>query len=152
MSRNSVGLLTIGLITVGLTMSGGCTKPTQAARPEALSVEVASVEQRDVPIYSEWIGTLDGYVNADIKAQVPGYLLKQDYTEGSFVQKGQVLFEIDPRPFEAVVDQASGQLAQANGQLSQAKAQLTVDGQRRLHVRPGENLYHRLEPGGPGDR
>jgi RND family efflux transporter MFP subunit len=64
-------------------------------------------------------------VNADIKAQVPGYLMKQDYTEGSFVTKGQLLFEIDPRPFEAVVDQAKGQLAQAAGQLAQANAQLT---------------------------
>ena len=104
----------------------GCTKSTTAAKPpDALEVKVAPVVQRDVPIYSEWIGTLDGYVNADIKAQVSGYLLKQDYTEGSFVQKGQVLFEIDPRPFQAVVDQARGQLAQASGQLSQARAQLT---------------------------
>jgi RND family efflux transporter MFP subunit len=83
------------------------------------------VAQKDVPIYTEWVGSLDGIVNADIKAQVSGYLLKQDYTEGSFVQKGQLLFEIDPRPFQAVVDQGEGQLAQANGQLAQAKAQLT---------------------------
>jgi membrane fusion protein (multidrug efflux system) len=85
---------------------------------------VANVEQRDVPIYNEWIGTLDGFVNADIKAQVSGYLLKQDYTEGSFVKQGQLLFEIDPRPFQAAVDQAKGHLALANGQLAQAKAQL----------------------------
>jgi len=85
---------------------------------------VATVEQKDVPIYSEWIGTLDGFVNADIKAQVSGYLLKQDYTEGSFVSKGQLLFEIDPRPFQAVLDQAIGRLAEANGQLSQAQAQV----------------------------
>jgi RND family efflux transporter MFP subunit len=71
------------------------------------------------------VGTLDGFVNADIKAQVTGYLMKQDYTEGSFVQKGQLLFEIDPRPFQAVVEQGEGQLAQATGQLAQAKAQLT---------------------------
>ena len=80
------------------------------------------VEQKDVPIYGEWIGTLDGLVNADIKAQVSGYLLKQDYTEGSFVRKGQLLFEIDPRPFQAALDQAEGQLAQAKGQLAQAQA------------------------------
>jgi RND family efflux transporter MFP subunit len=105
---------------------GGCVKNSQAARaPERLVVEVAAVEQRDVPIYNEWIGTLDGYVNADIKAQVTGYLLKQDYTEGTPVTKGQLLFEIDPRPFQAVVDQGRGQLAQANAQLAQAKAQLT---------------------------
>jgi membrane fusion protein (multidrug efflux system) len=77
-----------------------------------------------VPIYGEWIGTLEGMVNADIKAQVSGYLLKQDYIEGSFVRTGQLLFEIDPRPFQAALDQATGQLAQASGQLAQANAQL----------------------------
>jgi membrane fusion protein (multidrug efflux system) len=107
-------------------MMSGCAGTSQAAKaPDTpLVVEVAKVEQRDVPIYNEWIGTLDGNVNADIKAEVTGYLLKQDYTEGSFVQKGELLFEIDPRPFQAGVDQAKGQLAQANGQLAQAKAQL----------------------------
>ena len=87
-------------------------------------VEVARVEQKDIPIEREWIGTLDGMVNAAIKAQVTGYLLTQNYAEGSFVSKGQLLFEIDPRPFQAAVDQAEGQLAQANAQLAQAKAQL----------------------------
>jgi RND family efflux transporter MFP subunit len=117
---------TIVMIPVTMIMEGGCAKGTQAGQaPSQLVVGVAAVEQRDVPIYSEWIGTLDGYVNADIKAQVAGYLLKQDYTEGSPVQKGQLLFEIDPRPFQAAVDQAKGQLAQANGQLAQARAQLT---------------------------
>jgi membrane fusion protein (multidrug efflux system) len=113
---------------VGLALIGaaGCSKGTLAAHaPETPDVDVVPVEQKDVPIYGEWIGTLDGLVNADIKAQVSGYLLKQDYTEGSFVQRGQLLFEIDPRPFQAVVDQAQGQLAQATGQLAQAKAQLT---------------------------
>jgi RND family efflux transporter MFP subunit len=92
---------------------------------------VVQVEQRDVPVYREWIGTLDGMVNAAIRAQVTGYLLRQSYSEGSFVRKGQLLFEIDPRPFQAAVDQAQGQLAQANGQVAQAKAQL-VDAQARL--------------------
>ena len=114
------------LIGIGAISSAGCSTSTQGAKTsEPPVVEVAQVEQRDVPIYTEWIGTLDGIVNADIKAQVSGYLLKQDYTEGSFVKKGQLLFEIDPRPFQAVVDQGEGQLAQANGQLAQAKAQLT---------------------------
>jgi membrane fusion protein, multidrug efflux system len=111
---------------VSLLISIGCSKSTQASTPsEPPVVEVVPVEQKDVPIYSEWIGTLDGLVNADIKAQVPGYLTKKDYTEGDFVQKGQLLFEIDPRPFQASLEQAEGQLAQANGQLAQAKAQLT---------------------------
>jgi membrane fusion protein (multidrug efflux system) len=109
-----------------MAASVACSNNTQAARAsEPPVVEVVQVEQKDVPIYTEWIGTLDGFVNADIKAQVSGYLLRQDYTEGSFVQQGQLLFEIDPRPFQAVVDQGEGQLAQANGQLAQAKAQLT---------------------------
>jgi membrane fusion protein (multidrug efflux system) len=82
------------------------------------------VQQRNVPIYEEWIGTLDGLVNADIKAQVSGYLIQQAYTEGTFVSKGQLLFQIDPRPFQAALDQAQGQLAQSQGVLEQARAQL----------------------------
>jgi membrane fusion protein (multidrug efflux system) len=85
-------------------------------------VMVAQVEQRDVPIYGEWIGTLDGFVNADVRAQVTGYLVRQDYKEGAFVNKGQLLFEIDPRPFQAALDQAEGQLAQAKAQLTNAEA------------------------------
>jgi membrane fusion protein (multidrug efflux system) len=77
-----------------------------------------------VPIYKEWIGTLDGFVNADIKAQVTGYLVQQAYTEGTFVKQGQLLFQIDSRPFQAALDQAQGRLAQAQGQVAQARAQL----------------------------
>src|SRR5258708_38948926 len=122
----NVKWLTTCSIVILMTVSVGCSTSAETAKaPEPPVVEVVQVEQKDVPIYTEWIGTLDGIVNADIKAQVSGYLLKQDYTEGSFVQKGQLLFEIDPRPFQAVVDQGEGQLAQANGQLAQAKAQLT---------------------------
>jgi membrane fusion protein (multidrug efflux system) len=112
---------------MGSLALAGCSSTTQGANkaPNPASVEVVQVEQKDVPIYSEWIGTLDGSVNADIKAEVSGYLLKQDYIEGSFVKQGQLLFEIDPRPFQAAFDQAEGQLAQANGQLATAKAQQT---------------------------
>jgi membrane fusion protein (multidrug efflux system) len=94
--------------------------------PGASAVEVAPVEQKDVPIYGEWIGTLAGQVNADVKAQVTGYLLRRDYQEGSHVSKGQLLFEIDPRPFKAALDQAKGQLAQAEAQLVQDEAQLAT--------------------------
>src|SRR5579859_2502724 len=115
----------IGLIVTTLLVATGCSQSTSATKPAPPpDVEVVQVEQKDVPIYGEWIGTLDGLVNADIKAQVSGYLLRQDYTEGAPVRKGQLLFEIDPRPFQATVDQAQGQLAQADGQLAQAKAQL----------------------------
>jgi RND family efflux transporter MFP subunit len=118
--------MTVCLIVTSVTGSVGCSSRANTPKtPEPPVVEVVQVEQKDVPIYTEWVGTTDGVVNADIKAQVSGYLMKQDYTEGSFVQKGQLLFEIDPRPFQAVVDQGAGQLAQANGQLAQAKAQLT---------------------------
>lgn len=85
-------------------------------------VGVAEVEQRDVPIMSEWIGTLDGLVNADVRAQVTGYLLRQGYQEGAFVKQGQLLFEIDPRPFQALVDQAQGELDQATATRSNAEA------------------------------
>src|SRR6202161_186682 len=106
-----------------VTATGCSNKTNAAAAPAPPQVEIAEVQQKDVPIYSEWIGTLDGLVNADIKAQVSGYLLEQAYKEGTFVKKGQLLFQIDPRPFQAVVDQTEGQLAQAQGQLEQARAQ-----------------------------
>lgn len=110
-----------------ILITQGCGKTTGAsAAPPPLQVRTAEVRQMDVPLYREWIGTLDGLVNADIKAQVTGYLTNQAYTEGSFVQKGQLLFQIDPRPFQATVDRAQGQLAQAEGQLEQARAQLTL--------------------------
>ncbi len=102
----------------------GCTNTQASPSPPPPTVETVQVQQKDVTIFHEWIGTLDGLVNADIKAQVSGYLVRQDYTEGSFVQKGQPLFEIDPRPFQAALDQAEGRLAQSQGQLAQARAQL----------------------------
>jgi membrane fusion protein (multidrug efflux system) len=110
------------LINLAVVAMAGCTKSTQAAAPQSVDVEVVQVEQKDIPIYGQWIGTLDGFVNADVKAQVTGYLLKQEYKEGSFVRKGQLLFQIDPRPFQAVLDQAKAQLAQAKGQLVNAEA------------------------------
>ena len=103
-------------------VSHGKTTAGEAART-APEVEVANVEQKDIPVYREWVGTLDGLVNAAIRAQVTGYLMTQNYAEGSFVKKGQLLFEIDPRSLQAAADQARGQLAQANGQLAQAQAQ-----------------------------
>jgi RND family efflux transporter MFP subunit len=112
-------------LTIALLATAACSVRTSAASPPPLpDVRVATVEQRDVPIYHEWIGTLDGMVNAAIRAEVTGYLLSQTYTEGSFVRKGQSLFEIDARPFQAALDQAQGQLSQARGQVAQARAQL----------------------------
>jgi membrane fusion protein (multidrug efflux system) len=113
----------ICLIVVGLIV--GAVRPWEHAlgAPNASpDVEVAEVEQKDVPIYGEWIGTLDGLANADVRAQVTGYILKQGYQEGASVRKGQLLFEIDPRPFQAALDQAEGQLAQAKASLANAEA------------------------------
>jgi RND family efflux transporter MFP subunit len=121
---------TIVIVAV-LFVPAGCGKSEQSqARPP--EVEVVQVKQKDVPIWHEWIGTLDGLVNAQIRPQVTGYLLRQNYKDGSFVKKGQLMFEIDPRTFQAALDQAKGQLANAEQQLAQAeanqvKAQLDVD-------------------------
>src|SRR2546425_546266 len=123
---------TLCVIVIALLVALGGSKgkgtPLPASPPE---VAVVEVEQKDVPIYSEWIGTLDGMVNAEIKAQVSGYLLSKNYTEGSYVRKGQLLFEIDPRPLQAALDQARGDLAKAEGQVAQATAQL-LQSQARL--------------------
>jgi membrane fusion protein (multidrug efflux system) len=108
-----------------LLIASGCARSSEAmAAQPPLEVEVADVQQKDVPVYREWIGTLDGLVNADIKAEVSGYLVQQAYTEGTFVKQGQLLFQIDARPFRAAADQAQGQLAQCQGQLEQSRAQL----------------------------
>ena len=119
-------------LALGLVISStiGCTGKTSGSMPPP-TVEVAQVEQKDVPIYGEWIGTLDGFTNADVRAQVSGYLLRQGYQEGAFVRKGQLLFEIDPRPFQAALDQAEGQLAQATANLANAEA---VQGRTQLDV------------------
>jgi RND family efflux transporter MFP subunit len=98
----------------------GCTSGASAPSPPAPTVEFVSVIQQDVPIYSEWVATLDGYVNAQIQPRVAGYIIRQNYKEGSVVRKGEVLFEIDPRPFKAALDQAKAQLAQAEAQLGKA--------------------------------
>jgi membrane fusion protein (multidrug efflux system) len=118
----SAGALVLALLFFA-THSGA--KPAAQA-PPAPVVEVASVQQKDVPVYGEWIGTLAGQVNANVKAEVGGYLLTQNYKEGSYVKKGELLFEIDPRPFQAALDQAEGQLAQARAQLGQYEAQLAT--------------------------
>ncbi|WP_263355406.1 efflux RND transporter periplasmic adaptor subunit [Acidicapsa acidisoli] len=114
----------VGAILLNLVVHSGAKASVQP--PSSPLVEVATVEQKDVPVYGEWIGTLAGQVNADVKAQVTGYLLTRKYKEGSYVKKGQLLFEIDPRPFQAALDQAKGQLAQARAQLIQNQAQLAT--------------------------
>jgi membrane fusion protein, multidrug efflux system len=109
------------LLVVILHLFLGCKK-SDAPQSSAPQVEVVRVEQKDVPIWKEWIGTLDGLWNAQIRPQVTGYLLRQTYTDGAFLKKDQLMFEIDPRTFQAVLDQAKGQLANAEGQVSTAQA------------------------------
>ncbi|HVF90003.1 MAG TPA: efflux RND transporter periplasmic adaptor subunit [Blastocatellia bacterium] len=119
------GLAAIFLVAAVLSTAAGCSKAKGNQQPvSAPEVEVVKVEQKDVSLYSEWIGTLDGMVNAEIKSQMSGYLLSKHYEEGSFVKKGQLLFQIDPKPFQAALDQAKGDLAKAEGQLAQASGQL----------------------------
>src|ERR1043166_5255585 len=114
---NSSGLI----VVAALVCLGGCKGKPHVDSPAPLLVEVTTVTQADVPIYHDWIGVLDGFVNAHIRAQVTGYLLSQKYKEGDPIKKGDLLFEIDPRPFQAALDQAKGQLAQAEARLGKTE-------------------------------
>ena len=132
--------LPAGAVLLIATACGHVTHVAAASKP--LQVSVADVQQKDVPLYREWIGTVDGFVNAEIKAEVTGYLVKQAYTEGTFVRHGQLLFQIDPRPFQADLDQAEGRLAQSQGQLAQARAQLV---QAEAEVAVADANQHRVQ-------
>src|ERR1019366_2353092 len=111
------GRLILGLVTFTL-----CACHRQAAAPHLTEVTVATPIRQDVQVYSQWVGTTVGFIDAEIHSKVTGYLLKQDYREGSLVTTGDLLFEVDPRPFQAVVDQAEAQLNVAKAQLTQAAA------------------------------
>jgi len=117
----------LGVLLIFVTVVlAGCAK--KEAPPAAVpEVEITPVTQQDVPLYTECIATLDGYVNAQIQPQVTGYLMKQNYQEGTVVYKGQILFEIDPRPFEAALQQSQGQQAQAEAQLGKTKLDVARD-------------------------
>jgi membrane fusion protein (multidrug efflux system) len=116
----------VSAIAAALIVLSSCQNKAATPPPPPPEVGISTVVAQDVTTYGDWVATLDGYVTAQIQPQVTGYLIRQDYREGSFVQKDQVLFEIDPRPFQAVLDQAKGQLAQARGQLGQAEAALSL--------------------------
>ncbi len=114
-----------GLLLTGFLFISGCAKTAAAPPPQGpMPVSVYKVQPTDVPLTGEWVGVLDGYTNAQIQPQAAGYLIRQLYKEGSQVSKGQVLFQIDPRPFQAALDSANGQLGQAQGAMAQAKAAL----------------------------
>jgi membrane fusion protein, multidrug efflux system len=118
----------VGLSVLALAACGGGERSTKGAAPAAamgpVPVSVVNVQREDVPLTGQWVATLDGMVNAQIQPQVSGNLIRQNYREGTVVKKGQVLFQIDPRPFQAAVDQAQGQVEQAKGQVSQAQGQV----------------------------
>ena len=123
--RMAAVILTAAVVSLNLA-TVGC-KNSNAAVPKIVTeVLVAQPVERDVPLNREWVATLDGYVNAEIRPQVSGYIISQNYKEGAAVGKGQVLFEIDPRPFQADLDHAKAQLAQAEAELGRT----TLDVQR----------------------
>jgi RND family efflux transporter MFP subunit len=127
-NRNSpryAALPSLLFLASGMLLAG-CEKAAPPAAPPP-TVTVVTVVEKDVPIISSWVATLDGFTNAQIQPQVSGYLIKQNYREGSFVHKDDVLFEIDHRPFQAILDQAKGQLAQANAQLGLAVINVNRD-------------------------
>jgi RND family efflux transporter MFP subunit len=121
-------LCILGLAGSALLSSVGCANKNVSAAPAPPpKVQVADVLQRDVPIYHEYLATMDGFVNAQIQPQVSGYLIRQNYVEGAVVSKNQILFKIDPRPFQAIVDQARAQLAQAQAQLGKTELDVQRD-------------------------
>jgi RND family efflux transporter MFP subunit len=127
LTRGNATLPTLLLMLAFGIFVSGCNKSQATTASSVPEVAVAKVETRDVPIYGEWVATLDGYVNAEIRPQVSGYIIKQNYTEGSLVRKGQVLFEIDPRPFQATLDRAKGDFAQAQAQLGKSTLDVERD-------------------------
>ena len=133
--RLRTGAVFLAVAALGIFVSA-CNKSQATTAAPVPEVEVAAIETRDVPVYSEWVATLDGYVNAEIRPQVSGYIIRQDYKEGSLVRKGQVLFEIDPRPFQATLDRAKGDLAQAQAQLGKA----TLDVERDTPLAEGKAI------------
>ncbi len=106
----NIGLVSILAASAEVMLLAGCRPHMPAAGPKIPTVQVVGVVQQDVPVTAEWVATLDGYVNAHIRAQVSGYLLTQDYQEGAVVAKGDLLFEIDPREFQAELDKAQAAL------------------------------------------
>ena len=116
-----------GAVTVVFFLAlslGGCRKEEKGVGGMIPVVETVTVAQKDVPVKKEWVGVLDGLVNATIRPQVSGYLIRQNYKEGELVRKGQVLFEIDPRPFQAALNKAKAQLSQQMARHETSKANL----------------------------
>ncbi len=159
-SRNTLHSV-IALATVlsasSIALLSGCKSegpPPGAAGFGPLPVQVSTAVQQDVPLTGEWVATTDGFVNAQIQPQVSGYLIRQDYKEGSDVSKGQVLFEIDPRPLQAVLDQAKASLAQAQAQYVTGRNQCEAETRHwrrrvRLHKASSITTFRRRLPTKP---
>lgn len=114
---------------LSLLIAGCSHKPAPKNQPQfgPMPLTVVAAKQQNVPIYGKWVGTLAGYVDAQISPEVSGYLIRQDYHEGSVVRKNQILFQIDPRPFQADLDKAQGALQQVQAQLQLAEINLHRD-------------------------
>jgi RND family efflux transporter MFP subunit len=112
------------LIAIASVLNTGCEKKVESAAPGAPDVEVVEVEQRDVPVTKEWVAILQGLINADVRSQVSGYLIKQNYANGAAVGKGTSLFQVDPRPYQAALDQAKANVEHAKGMVKQAQSAL----------------------------
>jgi RND family efflux transporter MFP subunit len=117
-ARSCVALFVVVAVSSYLAACQEKAAPVAAPPPEVL---VTPVVQQDVPITSEWVGTTEGYINAQITAKVKGYLLSRDYREGALVKKGDLLFQIDPRQYQAELDQAKGQLGRAQAALEKSR-------------------------------
>lgn len=125
--RQSLKRAALFSVVLAFLFLAACEGKKEAPKPVPPEVLVAEVVQQDVPIYGEWVSTLNGPVNADITPKVQGYLLKQSYENGSFVKKGQLLFEIDPRPFVAALDQSKAEVARAQATLDKYTADVQRD-------------------------
>ena len=114
-------LCTVGVLIMVLTISNGCSSSAEKPAPPPPGVTVTSATQRDVPIHQEWVGTMSGNVDADIRPKVEGFLLSRLYTEGSYITKGTPMFQLDGRQAQAAVEQAEGNLARTRASLGQAQ-------------------------------
>src|SRR5450631_3046680 len=127
-SFSSMGRLSAVAAFASLALlSSGCEKKEVAPPPGPPEVQVVQVAEQNVPNFQEWVAQLNGSVNADITPKVQGYLLKQNYQNGFFVKKGQLLFELDPRQYEAALDQAKADVAVAEAGLSEADTNVARD-------------------------
>lgn len=127
-SRGRAQRLTAGIAGLAFIFSmAGCEEKEKAPPPAPPEVTVTDVVQQNVPVYQEWVAQLNGPVNADITPKVQGYLLSQHYQNGFFVKKGQLLYELDPRPFVAALEQAKAQVAVAVANQGEAENNVARD-------------------------